>query len=209
MAPKRNATRQAKKAATREGLKKAAIACFREGGYAQTRIGNITKAAGVAQGTFYVHFPSKEALLDELLAEFNEGLVARLTPVWLDGTDAAWRERIRHTAETFLDHWEDNRGFVEIYAERVAAGLTVAALRDGINPEAAGLMTEQLAAFVGARGLSPSAALLVVQGLLALWARIGLQCLFNDDVNRDDAVAALERLTVGALEGVLPGGGQP
>lgn len=206
MTPNRNLSRQEQKAATRESLKKAAIACFESQGFAQAKISDITRGAGVAQGTFYVHFASKEVLLDELLAEFNQGLVARLAPAWFHAADRPLPERIRGTAEIFLAYWEEHHAFVEIYAERAAAGLGVEALRDGINPEAAGLMTGKLAEFVGTRGLSAPAARLVVYGLLALWARVGLQALFREDVSHAEAVDTLASLTVGALSGVLPNG---
>lgn len=211
MAPEPSLNRQQQKARTREALKRAAVACIHERGFAATRIADITRTAGVAQGTFYVHFASKEALLDDLLVEFNEGLAQRLAPLWLDPPapsdaaldQAALAARIRRTAEAFLDHWDRHRGFVLIYADRLASGLTVETLRDGINPQAAALLGERLATLLGARTLEPSRTRLAVHGLLALWARIGLQYLFSDDVDRDTAADTLERLSRGALGGLL------
>ena len=75
-------TRKEQKERTREGIMPAAESCFIEQGYAQTQIAHITKKAGVAQGTFYVHFADKRVLLDELLTEFNQGLVARYQELW-------------------------------------------------------------------------------------------------------------------------------
>jgi AcrR family transcriptional regulator len=225
MAAKLGVTRQEQKTQTRQALKRAAVSCIREHGFVATRIGDITRAAGVAQGTFYVHFPSKEALLDELLGEFNEGLVARLAPRWLerggmepaeapDGSAPAQRiertERIRRTAGAFLDYWAEHREFVEIYADRLASGLTVETLRDGINPQAAGMLGARLAALLGGRTLDPTAAQLAVHGLLALWARIGLQYLFAKEVevDRETAVSTLVRLSRGALDGLLADDGE-
>lgn len=42
---------------------------FVEDGYAQTSVAAIVKEAGVAQGTFYLYFPSKEAVLGSLRGE--------------------------------------------------------------------------------------------------------------------------------------------
>ena len=201
-------TRQQQKAATRESLKNAGLQRFTADGYAKTKIGDITGAAGVAQGTFYVHFASKEELLDELLRGFNDGLVRRLAPIWLGpapgGVDTAEGlvRRIDQTAAEFLSYWEQQRGFVEIYVERMAAGLNVESLRDGINPEALGLVTTHLARLSGADG---PAVMLVVQGLLAMWARIGLQYLFNPSIERAVAQRTLTQMTEGALQHVLPG----
>nr|BFE37793.1 TetR/AcrR family transcriptional regulator [Actinomadura rugatobispora] len=50
----------------------AAIAEFRRSGMADADIGAIVKAAGVARGTFYFHFPTKEHVLAELTQQEEE-----------------------------------------------------------------------------------------------------------------------------------------
>ena len=76
-----------KKVNTRERIKQAALPLFAEQGFAETSIAAIESAAGLAPraGAFYRHFPSKEALFEELAleqvtetpAEFDfEGLAA-------------------------------------------------------------------------------------------------------------------------------------
>jgi AcrR family transcriptional regulator len=51
------------KAASRETIMDAALAVFRERGYEGTTIPAIADRAGIAQGTLYNYFPSKEKLL--------------------------------------------------------------------------------------------------------------------------------------------------
>src|SRR5437868_7079527 len=51
------------KAATKEGIMEAALSVFHERGYEGTTIPAIASRAGVAQGTLYNYFPSKEKLL--------------------------------------------------------------------------------------------------------------------------------------------------
>src|ERR1051325_5692243 len=51
------------KAATREGIMEAALDVFHERGYEGTTIPAIADRAGIAQGTLYNYFPSKEKLL--------------------------------------------------------------------------------------------------------------------------------------------------
>jgi TetR/AcrR family transcriptional regulator, repressor for uid operon len=51
---------------TRERLLGAATAEFKRSGMAQADVGAIVAAAGVAHGTFYFHFPTKEHVLLEL-----------------------------------------------------------------------------------------------------------------------------------------------
>jgi AcrR family transcriptional regulator len=58
--------RQQQKADTARRIFAAALTLFREQGYAATTVEAITQAAGVAKGTFFAHFPSKEALLDHI-----------------------------------------------------------------------------------------------------------------------------------------------
>jgi len=63
--PKLN-TREAQRLATRELLFSLAIAEFGKAGAAAADVGAIVAAAGVAHGTFYFHFPTKEHVIAEL-----------------------------------------------------------------------------------------------------------------------------------------------
>ncbi|MBP7338287.1 TetR/AcrR family transcriptional regulator [Niveispirillum sp.] len=47
----------------------AALDCFAEKGFAATRMEEIARRAGVAKGTFYLYFPSKEAVFEALVRE--------------------------------------------------------------------------------------------------------------------------------------------
>lgn len=58
--------RERKKLETRQGLLEAALALFRENGYDETTVEEITERADVAKGTFFNYFPSKDALLSDL-----------------------------------------------------------------------------------------------------------------------------------------------
>jgi AcrR family transcriptional regulator len=58
--------RETKRLQTRERLMGAAIAEFKRAGMAEADVGAIVAAAGVAHGTFFFHFPTKEHVLLEL-----------------------------------------------------------------------------------------------------------------------------------------------
>ena len=61
---------------TRRALLAQAERLFGEAGFFATSISAITSAVGVAQGTFYVHFPSKVSIFVELVREINGQLVS-------------------------------------------------------------------------------------------------------------------------------------
>ena len=62
--------------ATRQRLLTAARDVFEERGFPDTRITHITDAAGVAYGSFYTHFASKEAIFQEVASALFEEMFA-------------------------------------------------------------------------------------------------------------------------------------
>jgi len=58
-------------AATRARLLAAAEEIFADLGYHEASIVKITEAAGVAQGTFYLYFASKQEIFEELVRDLN------------------------------------------------------------------------------------------------------------------------------------------
>src|SRR5690242_9442712 len=62
----RLSAREAKRLQTRERLFGAAVAEFKRAGMAEADVGAIVASAGVAHGTFFFHFPTKEHVLLEM-----------------------------------------------------------------------------------------------------------------------------------------------
>src|SRR5699024_2850914 len=58
-----------KKQQTRKRIEQAALKLFRDKGYSQTTVKEITQAAGIAKGTFFNHFPTKESIMHSLAKE--------------------------------------------------------------------------------------------------------------------------------------------
>lgn len=61
---------------TQQKVLRAAVALFLEKGYTRTTTGEIAKAAGIGQSSFFHVFPSKEALLLELVQRMFSGQFA-------------------------------------------------------------------------------------------------------------------------------------
>jgi AcrR family transcriptional regulator len=64
-------SREERAAKTREQLLQSAAHVVGEFGYRDASIQRITSHAGIAQGTFYLYFESRQALFDELLPHFG------------------------------------------------------------------------------------------------------------------------------------------
>lgn len=192
-------TRQRRKADTRAALRRAARDCFTGHGFVAAQIGDIARRAGVAHGTFYVHFENKEAVLDELLAEFNDKLVDKLEHAWPAGAEPLGIARA--LAGVCLDHWKGERGLVAAFAERAGIDGGLAGLRDGISPPVAAFLATRIEALAGGKLRDAD---LIAHGLLGLWTRIGLRYLFGNTA-REDAIEMLASLSVGALSAVIPG----
>src|SRR3984957_5628825 len=71
--------RETKRLQTRERLMGAAIAEFKRSGIAAADVGEIVAAAGVAHGTFFFHFPTKEHVLLELEQRTEEDIAKQLS----------------------------------------------------------------------------------------------------------------------------------
>lgn len=71
-------TREEKRRQTRERLLGAAIAEFKRSGMAEADVSAVVDAAGVAHGTFFFHFPTKQHVLLELERREEERIAKQL-----------------------------------------------------------------------------------------------------------------------------------
>ena len=67
--------REQQRLETRQRLYTAALQIFRRDGYNECSIEEIAKLAGVSRGTFYFHFPTKEAVLEALFVDAEAAFV--------------------------------------------------------------------------------------------------------------------------------------
>jgi AcrR family transcriptional regulator len=93
----RLSVREAKRLQTRERLLGAAIAEFKRAGMAEADVGAIVAAAGVAHGTFFFHFPTKEHVLLEMERREEERIATQFRRSMKKPHDLAdaFREAVR------------------------------------------------------------------------------------------------------------------
>jgi TetR/AcrR family transcriptional regulator, fatty acid metabolism regulator protein len=84
----------------REKILRAAVTVFAERGYFHARVADVAKEAGVADGTIYLYFKSKEDLLVQVFGEGMERFLAELHREISGIADA--REKLRRIIEFHL-----------------------------------------------------------------------------------------------------------
>jgi AcrR family transcriptional regulator len=156
--------------ATRQRLLDAAEIEFGVHGFHAASITGITQRAGVAQGTFYLYFPSKDDALRELVGHMGRELRHALAAATVGAADRLAVERrgfeafarfsLRHRnlyrivmESQFVDE-AIYRGYYEALAQGYAAGLRGAIERGEVrpvDPVAAAWALMGVAHFVGLR----------------------------------------------------------
>lgn len=86
---------QARARFTVEAIFEAFVRIFRRYGWAGVTTRAVALEAGVAVGTLYDYFPSKEALLSGYVRHCIEGLLARIDSEVIQPSQLNWRERVR------------------------------------------------------------------------------------------------------------------
>ena len=96
--PRRKSPSRADKAAeTRAAIVKAALAEFMDRGFAGARLDEISKRAGVAKGTIYIHFKDKEALF--------EGIIRQMILPYSEQLEAKAKQRPPQNPEEFFEEY--------------------------------------------------------------------------------------------------------
>ncbi|AAC06593.1 transcriptional regulator (TetR/AcrR family) [Aquifex aeolicus VF5] len=96
---------------TRERIIKAAAKEFAEKGFYNTQISHIVESAGVARGTFYIYFKSKEEVFEEILKKVVEDLKERIKPVDISRDPV---EQVKENVKRVIDYALENRELAKI-----------------------------------------------------------------------------------------------
>ncbi|ABE37821.1 TetR/AcrR family transcriptional regulator [Rhodopseudomonas pseudopalustris] len=102
-------------AAIKERLYVAAAEIVAQVGFAGASVARITDKAGIAQGTFYNYFETREAIFEELVPIFGKKLRGHIRSRVGDTFDFYERERIAFDA--FFEFLHGNRFFARVLNE--------------------------------------------------------------------------------------------
>ncbi len=187
------------RAATRERLIESARGLFAERGLRGVTTHDIAHGAGLAAGTFYLHFPDKRTLFREIAAESVAVLRERLEKAAAGARDL--QALVRGHATAMIEFAEDHRDLVRILfsADADAAAVSADVLDELAAAIAAGRRERQLQ---GAASPDLDAAVLS-QALVGMWARV--VAWWAQDPRRAPRTAVIDTLTRIQLEGTQPG----
>lgn len=93
-----NETRSKKSNKNKKKIIDCALKLINEKGYDNVSIQEITKEAGVSKGAFYIHFSSKEDLIEKNISYYDD--------MKLDSTHSVY-ERLEHFLELSIEHIMD------------------------------------------------------------------------------------------------------
>lgn len=101
------------KVETRERLLQSAKELFSKKGYCETKVSDIVEKSGVAQGTFYIYFKSKEEIFLELVKSLHLDLMKNLEKYIKIEKDC--QSLIKDFVKEFLTEVYNNREIAEIF----------------------------------------------------------------------------------------------
>ena len=166
---------------------------FGERGFSESSIVGITQRAGVALGTFYTYFDSKEAVFSALVRDMSAQVRDHVAPAFRGATDAIDGER--RALESFLEFARTHRHVYRIVDE--AEFVEQGAYREHYETTA----TRIAARLVGARDKGEVASTYSDEELEILaWAMMGANVFLGlrfavwDDADSDRIAAAMSRV---------------
>jgi AcrR family transcriptional regulator len=101
----------------------AAARVFAEKGVSRATVSDITDAAGVAKGTFYLYFDSKDHLLGGLKERFVDQILSHAGGLYERVGRDDWWALVDETVTSFVDFMDQHRQMCQVMAQ------------EGITPE--------------------------------------------------------------------------
>jgi len=97
----------------REAILRAAIRVFARNGYFNSKVADIARAAGVADGTVYLYFKSKEEILHSIFDASMEKAISEARKLIRNVTDP--REKLRRVATMHLERLGADRDLAIVF----------------------------------------------------------------------------------------------
>jgi AcrR family transcriptional regulator len=102
--------RERKKSRLRQQILETAVALFEDKGYEGTRVSDITELLDISQPTFFRYFPSKDAILQEIVADSMQGLARKLR----EGRGLKVEERMCQAYGSYADFLKAHRNLARM-----------------------------------------------------------------------------------------------
>ncbi|HZZ50728.1 MAG TPA: TetR/AcrR family transcriptional regulator [Pseudonocardia sp.] len=141
----RRTLRDQQREVTRQRLLEAGRDVFERDGYGQATVGDIANRAAVNRATFYLHFPSKAAIFEEILSE----VTAEAAGYWrlLDtALTTGSRSAIRGWLASAFGWWDGNAAILAPWHEASASDPRIAAGWKGMFDQLARELEQYLGA---------------------------------------------------------------
>jgi AcrR family transcriptional regulator len=166
---------------------------FGEHGFSASSIVGITQRAGVALGTFYTYFDSKEAVFQELVRDMSGQVREQVGPVLGQAADALDGERL--ALKAFLDFVRDHRDIYRIIDE--AEFVEPAAYREHYETTASRIAMRLVAARdkgqIGS-GFTDEQLRILAWGMMGANVFLGLRYFVWDDANAGEVADVMSRV---------------
>ena len=196
--PRRSSAAQRSRVQTRERLLAAGRKLFAERGLHGVTTHDLAADAGVAAGTFYLHFRDKAALFREIAGDTIALLRARLDAATHSARGA--REGVPAFSEALIGFAEENRDLVRILFSRDAEAAAIEA--DVLNQLAATIAANRRARIASGEMPAQLHPEVLAQGLVGLLARVVAWWVENPQrASREHVIETLTRIQ---LQGTHP-----
>ncbi len=186
------------RAATRRRLRDSAQELFAERGLHGVTTHDIAHRAGVAAGTFYLHFKDKGALFREIALETVAELRRRIDEATESAPDL--RSAVRARAEAMVAFAEERQAVMRIL---FSGDTDAVAVESDVLDDLAGSIAEgrrkRVAIGAMSQDLDPT---VLSQALVGMWARV--LAWWTEDPRRADRETVIETLTRIQLGGTHP-----
>ena len=177
----------------------AAMSIFSAKGVSKATVADIAEAAGVAKGTVYLYFGSKEHLLaalrDRFVDELLENVADLLTRV---GSEDFW-ELVDTTIESMVDFMSEKKDLMTVFLEEGLSSDTT-----DVFPDVGSRVDAMFAAAIQ-QGMDSGACKATDPALMASFFHHAFEgammhaCLRGEQIDRDQFVAAAKELVHKAL----------